>query len=88
MKPRQLTKRINSLLGNLSDQVQTETRIDYNSFNESERELFDKVQGIIEKYGPANPPQDVIEKNAALWYKGLEVFGRRATELFVNVVPA
>ena len=30
----------------------------------------------------------MLEKNADLWYKGLEIFGRRATELFVEVVPA
>jgi hypothetical protein len=41
----------------------------------------------VDKYAPASPPQDVIEKNADLWYKGLEIFGRRATELFVKVVP-
>ena len=43
---------------------------------------------IIEQYKPANPPNDVIEKNADLWYKGLEIFGRRAMELFVDVMPA
>jgi hypothetical protein len=30
----------------------------------------------------------VIEKNADLWYKGLEIFGRRAMELFVEIMPA
>ncbi|MGD0646288.1 MAG: hypothetical protein ABSA75_15455, partial [Candidatus Bathyarchaeia archaeon] len=27
-------------------------------------------------------------KNADLWYKGLEIFGRRAMELFVEIMPA
>jgi hypothetical protein len=34
------------------------------------------------------PTQDVIEKKAGLWNKGLEIFGRRATELFVETLPA
>jgi hypothetical protein len=35
---------------------------------------------------PAMPPKNDIEKNADLWYKGLEIFGRKATELFVDAV--
>ena len=50
--------------------------------------MLDRVQEIVDKYAPAVPPEDVLEKNADLWYKGLEIFGRRATELFVGVVPA
>ena len=87
MKPWQLNRRVNSLSEELSDPVKTETSIDFNSLSEPERQLFDKVQEIIDKYAPANPPQDVIEKNADLWYKGLEIFGRRVTELFVEVMP-
>ena len=49
--------------------------------------MLDRVQEIVDKYAPAVPPEDVLEKNADLWYKGLEIFGRRATELFVEVVP-
>lgn len=88
MKPWQLNKRVNSLSENLADQPKPETRMDLNCFSESERKLFDKVQEIVDKYAPANPPQDVIEKNANLWYKGLEIFARRATELFVDIMPA
>jgi hypothetical protein len=46
-----------------------------------------KVDEIIKQYAPARPPTDIIEKYADLWYKGLEIFGKRATELFVEVVP-
>ena len=67
--------------------AKTETRFDINCFSEPERRLFDNVQEIVDKYAPGRPPQDVIEKNADLWYKGLEIFGRRATDLFVEVVP-
>jgi hypothetical protein len=78
---------MNCLSDNLSSQTKTETRIDINCFSEPERHLLDKVQEIVEKYAPAIPPKDVIEKNADLWYKGLEIFGKRATELFIEVVP-
>jgi hypothetical protein len=87
LKPWQLNRRLNSLSENLADPVKTETRIDFNCLSEPERQLLDKVQEIIDKYAPGRPPQDVIEKNADLWYKGLEIFGRRALELFVEVVP-
>lgn len=67
--------------------IKTETRIDLSSFSEPERRLLDKVQEFIDQYAPGKPPKDVIEKNADLWYKGLEIFGKKATELFVEIVP-
>jgi hypothetical protein len=88
LNPWQLNKRVNVLSQNLTDTAKSETRIDSNCLTEPERVLFEKVQEIIGKYAPAIPPQDVIEKNADLWYKGLEIFGRRAIELFVEVMPA
>ena len=88
MKPWQLNRKIKGLSNRIDDPARTETRFDINSFSEPERKLLDRVQEIVNKYSPAYPPQAVIEKNADLWYKGLEIFGRRATELFVDVVPA
>jgi hypothetical protein len=88
LKPWQLKRRVNSLSQDLTDPVKTETRIDFNCLTAPERQLFERVQEIIDEYAPASPPQDVIEKNADLWYKGLEIFARRATELFVDVMPA
>ena len=88
MKPWQLNKRVNVLSQNLTDTAKSETRIDFNCLTEPERMLFEKVQEIIDKYAPAIPPKDIIEKNADLWYKSLEIFGKRTTELFVEVVPA
>ena len=87
MKSWQLKRRVNSLSKNLADPVETETTIDWNCLSEPERQLLDKVQEIVDEYAPASPPEDVIVKNADLWYKGLEIFGRRATELFVAVMP-
>jgi hypothetical protein len=88
MKPWQLNRKVKGLSNRIDDSVKTETRIDINCFSEPERRLLDKVQEIVDKYAPGSPPQDVIEKNADLWYKGLEIFGRRAMELFVDIMPA
>jgi hypothetical protein len=88
MKTWQLNRRINGLSEDLADPVKTETRIDFNCLSEPERQLLDRVQEIVDKYAPASPPQDVIIKNEDLWNKGLEIFGRRAMELFVDVLPA
>ena len=88
MKPWQLNRRINGLSENFAGPVKTETRIDYDCFSEPERQLLDRVQKIVDKYAPASPPQDVIEKNADLWNKGLEIFARRAMELFIDIMPA
>jgi hypothetical protein len=87
LKPWQLNRKVKGLSTKIDSPVQTETRFDINCFSEPERKLLDKVQEFINKYAPATPPQDVLEKNADLWYKGLEIFGRRATELFIEVVP-
>jgi hypothetical protein len=32
---------------------------------------------------PSKPPKDIIEKCVDLWFKGLEISGRRAIELLV-----
>ena len=87
MKPWQLNKRVQNLSEDLADSIKTDTKIDRGCLSEPERHLLDRVQEIMDKYAPATPPEDVIKKNADLWYKGLEIFGRRATELFVQVVP-
>ena len=88
MKSWQLNRRVNNLSKEITDPVKTETRIDWNCLSEPERQLLNKVQEIVDEYAPASPPEDVIEKNADLWNKGLEIFARRAMELFVDVMPA
>jgi len=87
MKPWQLNKRVNNLSSHLADCPKTDTTIDWNCLSEPERQLLTKVEEIIKQYAPAQPPKDIIEKYSDLWYKGLEIFGRRATELFVEIVP-
>ncbi len=88
MKSWKLNNRLTSLSQEIIDPAKTQTKIDYNCFTESEIALLDKVQVYIDKYAPGNPPQDVIEKHADLWHKGLEIFGKHASELFVEVMPA
>ena len=88
MKAWQLNKRVGDLSEELADSVKTDTRIDFSCLTEPERQLFDRIQKIMDKYAPASPPQDVIAKNADLWNKGLEIFARRTLELFVEVMPA
>ncbi|MGA3060169.1 MAG: hypothetical protein ABSD92_07335 [Candidatus Bathyarchaeia archaeon] len=88
MKPWQLSRRVGNLSEQIDDSAESETRIDLNCLTEAERMLFEEVDEIIDKYSPGRPPRDVIEKNADLWSKGLEIFARRATELFVYVMPA
>jgi hypothetical protein len=88
MKPWQLNRKIRGLSNQIEASIETENRIDITSFSEPEWILLDKVQEIVDKYAPATPPQDVIEKHSDLCYKGLEIFGRRATELFIGIMPA
>jgi hypothetical protein len=88
MKPWQLNHKIGNLTRELDDSANSKTRIDYSCLTEPERALFERVQEILDKYAPANPPHDVIAKNGDLWNKGLEIFARRAVELFVEVMPA
>jgi hypothetical protein len=88
LKARQLNRKIAILSDKLGDSAEIETRFDFNCLTEPERRLFERVHEIVDKYAPASPPDDVIEKNADLWYKGLEIFARRAMDLFVNVMPA
>ena len=87
MKPWKLAQRMGNLSQRLDDSAESEARIDMNSLTFPERELFERIQEITDQYAPGAPPQDVIEKNADLWYKGLEIFGKRATELFVEIMP-
>ena len=87
MKAWQLNKRVGDLSEELADLAKTDTRMDFSCLTEPERQLFDRIQKIVDKYAPASPPQDVIAKNADLWNKGLEIFARR-TMLFVEVMPA
>ena len=87
MKHWQLNKRVNILSSQLADYPKTDTTIDWSCLSKPERQLLTKVDEIIKQYAPAQPPKDIVEKYADLWYKGLEIFGRRATELFVEVVP-
>lgn len=87
MKPWQLNKRVNKLDSAFMDYPRSNTLIDWSCLSEPEHRLLEKVDEIIKQYAPAQVPKDVIERNADLWNKGLEIFCRRATELFIETVP-
>jgi hypothetical protein len=88
LKPWLIDRRVGALSTQLDDSAESETRIDFNCLTEPERLLFGRVQEIIDEYAPGRPPDDVIEKNGDLWYKGLEIFGGRVFNLFVETIPA
>jgi hypothetical protein len=86
MKPWQLNKRVN----NLSTQLADSTKINNNRLELPKRtrtSTLNKVDEIIKQYAPAQPPKDVIEIRRSVIQR-LEIFGRRATELFIETVPA
>lgn len=60
-------------------------RLDIDSFPEPEKQLFNKVLEIQEKYGDS-PPADVMEENREFLSKACEVVSWRVTELFMFVM--
>jgi hypothetical protein len=60
-------------------------RIDFDSFSEPEKQLFNKIWEIEQEYG-FSPPPDVIEANAELVSKAREIIGWRVIELFMFVM--
>lgn len=68
--------------------VKGTTRIDWNCLTSQERVLFEKVRELKEEYSPRYPPDDVLEKNHDLFIKGIELFLRRAIDLFQEATKA
>lgn len=87
MKSWLLNKRVNCLSEKIDNSIKTDTRLDFSSFSEAEQRLFCSINSITEKYASSLPPKDVLNKNIKLWNKGLEILGRRITELFVDSIP-
>jgi hypothetical protein len=61
-------------------------RLDFDSFSEPEKQLFNKIWEIQQEYG-LSPPADVVEVNKELIFKALEIVFRRVLELFLFTVP-
>ena len=86
MKPWQLDRKIGALAEKMKPVQSDVVRLDFDSFSEPEKQLFNKIWEIQEKYG-SSPPADVIEANRELTFKALEIIFRRVLELFIFAVP-
>jgi hypothetical protein len=60
-------------------------RLDFDSFTEPEKQLFNRFWEIQEEYG-LNPSSDVIEANKELIFKASEIVAWRVIELFMFVM--
>jgi hypothetical protein len=60
-------------------------RIDFDSFTEPEKQLFNRIREIEAEYG-SSPPADVIDANAELIFKAREIIGWRVIQLFMFVM--
>jgi hypothetical protein len=60
-------------------------RLDFDSFTEPEKQLFNKIWEIEQEYG-FSPPADVIEANTELIFKAREIIGWRVIQLFIFVM--
>lgn len=85
MKSWQLDRRVSALSEKLKPVSSDVIRLDFDSFSEPEKQLFNKIWEIEQKYG-SSPPADVIEANAELVSKAREVIAWRVIELFMFVM--
>ena len=60
-------------------------RVDFDSFSEPEKRLFNRIWEIQQEYG-VSPPVDVIEANKELIFKASEVIVRRVIQLFMSIM--
>jgi hypothetical protein len=87
MKPWQLNRRINGVSEKLRDTTSGSIlRLDFDSFSDSEKLLFHKVDEIDEKYRQTGS-EEVLVENSDLIFKNLEIILKRVTELYCYVVP-
>ena len=82
-----LTKRIDNLSKKINEPNPEEIiHIDFESFSDAERILFQKVEEIEEEWRKTGKIE-ILLKNAELLLKPSEVILRRITELYCYVVP-
>jgi hypothetical protein len=77
-----LNRRVDVLSEKLKPVSSDVVRLDFDSFSEPEKQLFDKIWQIQDEYG-LNPSADVVEKNRELIFKAVEVVGWRVIQLFM-----
>jgi hypothetical protein len=85
MKSWRLDRRVSALSEKLKPVSSDVVRLDFDSFTEPEKQLFNKIWEIQKEYG-LNPPADVIEKNKELIFKASEVISWRVIQLFMFVM--
>lgn len=69
----------------LKSVVSDAIRVDFDSFSEPEKRLFNRIWEIQQEYG-VSPPVDVIEANKELIFKASEVIVRRVIQLFMSIM--
>jgi len=82
----QLAKRIEELSAKLKPVPSEGIRIDFNSFTEPEQLVLLKNLELQDKYG-SRWPHEVIVANRELIVKANEIASKRATELFLFIMP-
>ena len=85
MKSWQLDRRVGALSEKLKPVPSDVVRLDFDSFTEPEKQLFNRFWEIQEEYG-LNPSSDVIEANKELIFKASEIVAWRVIELFMFVM--
>jgi hypothetical protein len=86
MKNDQITKRIEEIDKKLQDPAQKPVRIDYDSFSEAEKKLFEAV-AKIQLQDPQTGNHTLIDENNAYFNKVIEVMYNRIRELYCNTIP-
>jgi len=85
LKSWQLERKISALSEKLKPVSSDVVRLDFDSFTEPEKQLFNRIWEIQRAYG-FSPPADVIEANKELIFKASEVIAWRVLELFMFVM--
>jgi hypothetical protein len=85
MRSWQWDRRVTALAAKLETVPSDVIRLDFDSFSEAEKQLFEKIWEIQREYG-SSPPADVIEANKDLIFKASEVICWRVTQLFMFIV--
>jgi hypothetical protein len=80
-----LNRRVGALAEKLKPVSSDVIRLDFDSFSEPEKQLFNRIREIEQKYG-SSPPVDVIEANWELIFKAREIIAWRVIELFMFVM--
>lgn len=85
MRSWRLNRRVGALSEKLKPVASDVVRLDFDSFSEPEKQLFNRIWEIEKEYG-SSPPADVIEANAEFIFKASEVLGWRVLQLFIFVM--